>query len=66
MEINIIVLTNKSAPTKCLLQFLLENCFLLILGFDRETLNFQLWDPTKMIGNRDLPPQGKFSNGPFF
>ena len=66
MEIRIIMLTNESAPTKCLLQCLLDNCFWFTLGFDRDTIIFQLWNLVNLIGERDMPPQGELSNGFLF
>ena len=65
MEIERIVFTNKSASTKFLLQCLSEKLLLVDLGFDRETLIFQLWYIENRIRERDVPPQGELNKPPF-
>ena len=62
MEIERIELTSKSAPIKCLLQGLSGKLVLADLGFDKETVIFQLWYLENLIGERDTPPQGELSN----
>ena len=62
MEIERIECTNDIALTLCLLERFFGRVSLVDLGFDRETLIFQMRYLSDIIGYKYAPPQGELSS----
>ena len=62
MEIERMELTSEIASTLCLLEEYFEILLPVDLGFDRETIIFQLRYISYLIVYKYVPPQGKMSS----